>query len=301
MLAKAGFEVAEAHARTPAAVIDACRGATALLVTAAPITRAVLEALPEVRIVVTASVGVDHIDLDAARDGGIWVCNTPDAATEEVAIHAFAMMLALVRQLPAWDRHVRSGGWAFDAVGTLRRPSLMTLGVLGLGRIGRRLAELARPAFGRILAYDPYLAAEEWPAGIARSDLDEVFASADALSLHLPLTSETRQLVNARRLGSMKRHSYLVNVARGDLVDTSALLQALDEGRLAGAALDVLPTEPPDRGDPLLRHPRVLLSPHAAFYSDEAMRQYFVKQAQDVIAWRETGKPINVIVEGRSE
>jgi D-3-phosphoglycerate dehydrogenase len=177
----------------------------------------------------------------------------------------------------------------------------MTFGILGLGRIGRRLAELARPAFGRIVAYDPYLPAHSWPAGIEPVELDEMFAAADALSLHLPLTAETRDLVNRRRLALMKPGSYLVNVSRGGLVDIPALLRALDEGRLRGAALDVLPTEPPDSSEPVLHHPRVLLSPHAAFYSDSAMHEVFLKQAEDVIAWHETGRPTNVIVEGRCE
>ena len=298
LLEEVGFEVEEAVARTAAEVIEAGGGAAALLVGDSPITREVLDALATVRIVAAGTVGVDHIDVAEARRRGVWVSNVPAVAVEEVAVHALAMALCLVRHLSEWDRAVRAGRWDIEAVGPIRRPSAMTLGIVGLGRIGRRLAQVAAPVFGRLVGCDPYLGPGEWPPGVeAVNDVDVVFETSDVVSLHVPLRPDTELLVDAERLGRMRTGSYFVNVARGRLVDAAALLEALDEGRLAGAALDVLPDEPPDPCDRLLEHPRVLLSPHVAFVSDEARRAYIVRQAENVVAWLATGRPVDPVAE----
>lgn len=297
LLEEAGFDVAEAVARTPAEVVGAAHGAVALLVGDSPVTRDVLDALRTVRIVASGTAGVDHIDVEEAGRRGVWVSNVPDAAVEEVAIHALAMALALVRHLPQWDSDVRAGRWNIDTDAVLRRPSQLTLGIVGLGRIGRHLTKIAAPIFARVLGCDPNLAPQEWPTGVGAAGLDELFELADVVSLHVPLTPETEGLADARRFGRMRPGSYLVNVARGRLVDVAALLSALDAGRIAGAGLDVLPQEPPDPSDSVLRHPRVLLSPHAAFVSDEAQRAYVVGQAENVVAWLRTGRPVNPVAE----
>jgi phosphoglycerate dehydrogenase-like enzyme len=297
LLEGAGFEVLEARCRTADEVIEAGAGASALLVGYARITREVLAALPSVGIVSTYSVGTDNVDLEAARDLGVWVCNVPDAATDEVATHALGMALSLVRHLPFYDRQVRRGAWTLSGTGPMRRPTGMTLGIVGMGRIGRRTAELARPVFRRILGCDPLVPASSWPEGTESVALDAVFAESDLVSLHIPLTDDTRGLVDRHRLRSMKTGGFLVNVSRGELVDTAALIDALDEGRLSGAALDVLPTEPPDPDDPILRHPRVMVTPHVAFLSEESAAEYSRKQAMNVITWAETGRPDRVVVE----
>ncbi|HEX5196133.1 MAG TPA: C-terminal binding protein [Gaiellales bacterium] len=298
ILEAAGFDVHCALARTDEQVIRAARGAAAALTGDSVVSAAAIARLPDLRIVATCTVGVDHIDLDAARSAGVWVCNVPDAATEEVAVHAMAMVLALIRHLPQFDRHVRAGGWDYLHTGTVHRPSTLTLGVVGMGRIGRRVATLGQPFFGRVIANDPYVDDDAWPSGVERAELDEVFASADLVSLHIGLTPETKGLVDQRRLGLMREHSYLVNVSRGGLVDHDALLAALDDGRLAGVGLDVLSAEPPRPDDPLLSHPRVLLSPHVAFLSVDAERGYYRSQAENVVSWLETGRPLTPVVEG---
>jgi D-3-phosphoglycerate dehydrogenase len=298
ILEAAGFDVHCALARTDEQVIRAARGAAAVLTGDSVVSAAAIARLPDLRIVATCTVGVDHIDLDAARSAGVWVCNVPDAATEEVAVHAMAMLLALVRHLPAFDRHVRAGGWDYLATGTLQRPSTLTLGVVGMGRIGRWVATLGQPFFGRVIAHDPYVDDDAWPSDVERAELDEVFTSADLVSLHIALTAETKGLVDQRRLGLMRDHSYLVNVSRGGLVDHDALLAALDDGRLAGVGLDVLSAEPPRPDDPLLSQPRVLLSPHVAFLSIDAERAYSRCQAENVVSWLETGRPLTPVVEG---
>ncbi len=298
ILEAAGFDVHRALARTDEQVIRAARGATAVLTGDSVVSAAAIAGLPNLRIVATCTVGFDHIDLDGARSAGVWVCNVPDAATEEVAVHAMAMALALIRHLPQFDRHVRAGGWDYLATGSLQRPSKLTLGVVGMGRIGRRVATLGRPFFGRVVAHDPYVDDDAWPSEIERAELDEVFASADLVSLHVALTAESQGLVDQRRLALMRDHSYLVNVSRGGLVDHDALLAALDDGRLTGVGLDVLSAEPPHPDDPLLSHPRVLLSPHVAFLSVDAERSYYRSQAENVVSWWETGRPLTPVVEG---
>jgi D-3-phosphoglycerate dehydrogenase len=298
ILEAAGFDVHCALARTDQQVIRAARGARAVLTGDSVVSAEAIARLPDLRIVATCTVGVDHIDLDAARSAGVWVCNVPDAATEEVAVHAMAMVLALIRHLPQFDRHVRAGGWDYLATGALQRPSTLTLGVVGMGRIGRRVATLGQPFFGRVVAHDPYVDDDGWPSDVERAELDEVFASADLVSLHVALTAETQGLVDQRRLGLMRDHGYLVNVSRGGLVDHDALLAALDDGRLAGVGLDVLSAEPPRPNDQLLAHPRVLLSPHVAFLSVDAERGYYRSQAENVVSWWETGRPLTPVVEG---
>ena len=299
VLRAAGHELRTAQCRTAEEVIDAAGEADAVLVQYAPITAEVFDALPRLRLVSRYGVGVDVVDQDAARARGIWVCNVPDYGTAEVALHATAMLLALVRNLAGHDREVRAGRWNYQLGGQLRRPGELTLGVLGLGRIGRMTAERAGPWFGGCVGYDPHLPDSAWPAGVQRVDLDEVFARSNAVTLHLPLTDGTRGLVGAELLGRMPSGSYLVNTARGGLVDLDALVHALDEGRLAGVALDVLPQEPPQWGHPLLTHPRALLTPHVGWYSAEAETELRRKAAQNIVDWAATGRPTYPVVEGR--
>jgi len=293
----AGFDVRVAVATTPAGVGEVAAGATALLVGDAPVDATVLDAAPSVRIVSTVTAGTDHIDLGAARERGVWVCNVPDASTEEVAVHALAMALALVRRLPAFDREVRAGGW-FSEGRRLRRASRLTLGIVGLGRIGAELGRLAGPVFGRVIGSDPAMDGSEAASGIPLLNLDRLLAEADVVSLHVPLTPSTRGLIDARRMALMRPGAVLVNVARGGLVDQDALCRALDEGRLAGAGLDVFAEEPPPDG-PLRRHEAVLLSPHVAYLSDEADRDLTAGQVENVVAWASGARPRSVVVEGR--
>src|SRR3712207_1656363 len=230
----------------------------------------VMDELPELRMVGRYGVGYDIVDVEAARGRGVWVANVPDYGTEEVAVHALAMALGLLRHLPPYDRDVREGRWHPVSTGPLRRLKNLTLGVGGLGRIGGTLARRASPWFGRTLGCDPYLAEEAWPEGVERASLEEVFSESAAVSLHPPLTAETRGFINRGLFERMREGSYLVNTARGGLVVMEDLLWALDEGALAGAALDVLPQEPPPQNHPLLHNPNVILTPHAAYYSLEA-------------------------------
>jgi D-3-phosphoglycerate dehydrogenase len=263
----------------------------ALLVNYLPVSDSVFETATRLGIVSVGAVGFDSVDVAAATRHGVWVSNVPDAATDEVAAHALAMALALVRHLPFLDRHVRTGGWEYEATGVPRPPGELTLGILGLGRIGRRLADLACGLFGTLVGYDPLVRAQQWPPLVKRVELDECLAASDVLSLHLPLSSDTHRLLDGPRLARLPAGAFVVNVSRGGLIDRDALLAALDSGALAGAALDVTDPEPPTLDDPVRHHPRVLITPHAAFYSARALQNYVVSQAANVISWHHDGRP----------
>ena len=279
-------------------MIAAARGCSGLLTQYAPMNARVFEALPEVRIVSRMGAGFDTVNVEDARRHGVWVSNSPDYGIGEVATHALGMALALVRHLPWLDREVHAGNWHYAATGGLVRASELTLGILGLGRIGKRMSYISRNVFGPILACDPYLIDGDFPAYVKRVSKEELFRRSDVVSLHVPLTGETRGLVDARLLSLMRKGSYLVNTSRGAVVVVEDVLAALDSGRLDGAGLDVLPKEPPVADDPVLRHPRLLVTPHAAFYSVEGERELRTKAAQNLVDWAKTGRPRYVVVEG---
>jgi phosphoglycerate dehydrogenase-like enzyme len=295
---QSGMDAVAAHCRTEDDVIAAARDCDGLLTQYAPVNARVFAAVPRVRIVSRFGAGFDTVNVEDAKKFGVWVANSPDYGIGEVAAHALAMALGLLRHIPFYDRDVRAGRWHYTSAGALRRISDMTLGILGLGRIGKRMAHVSQNVFGRILACDPYIADGDFPPYVGRVDREELFRQADVVSLHVPLNEETRGIVNARMLSAMKRGSFLVNTARGSVANLDHVMAALDSGQLDGAGLDVLPKEPPEADHPILRHPRVLLSPHAAFYSVEGEKELRRKAAQNLVDWARTGRPTYVVVEG---
>ena len=296
----AGFELGVAQCRTEDDAIAAGKGCSGFMAQYTPMNAKVFAALPELRIVSRFGAGFDTVNTDDARKFGVWVANSPDYGVGEVATHALAMALALLRHLPSFDREVRASRWHYAGTGPLARVGNLTLGILGFGRIGKRMAHISRAAFGRVIACDPYIGdGDFFPDNVVRVDQETLFREADVVSLHVPLNDETRGIVGSRMLALMKPGSFLVNTARGSVVNLDQLLEALDSRHLAGAGLDVLPKEPPEADHPVLRHPRVLLSPHAAFYSVEGEKELRRKAAQNVIDWARTGRPTYVVVEGR--
>lgn len=298
-LAEAGIELAEAQCRTAQEVIAAAleSGARAFLVQMAPINAEVLQSAPELGMIARYGVGVDNIDLEAARQQGITVCNVTGYADEEVATHAAALALSLVRGITLHDRDVRTGGWDLKKARPLRRSSLMTLGIVGFGRIGQLAAHLLAPFFGKAIACDPYLPDSQWPDRFERVSLDELLACSDVLSLHLPLNESTRNLIDERALASVPAGAIVVNTARGGLIDEDALLRALESGQVAGAGLDVLATEPPPPDHPLRRHPRALVTPHAAWYATESEDILRAKAIRNVVAWARGERPDDIVVD----
>jgi D-3-phosphoglycerate dehydrogenase len=223
----------------------------------------------------------------------VWVANVPDYGTEEVADHALALLLALLRGIARLDRDVRAGGWDVNVVRPLHRLSTLTLGLLGCGRIGGLLAGHARALGLAVLAHDPRgVPAELARRGVREAGLEDVLAGADAVSLHLPLTEATRHVIGAERLARMRPGAVLVNTARGGLVDGAALLAALEAGALGGAALDVLGHEPPGETErALLAHPRVVATPHAGWYSEESELTLKTEAAREVVRVLRGGRP----------
>ncbi len=296
---EAGIEVAVAQCRTEEEVIAAGKGCAGFVTQYAPMNARVFAALPELRIVSRFGAGFDTVNTADAKECGVWVANSPDYGVGEVATHALAMSLSMLRHLPWFDREVRAERWHYAGTGPLARVGNLTLGILGFGRIGKRMAHISRGVFGRVIACDPYVGdGDFFPDNVVRVDEERLFREADLVSLHVPLNDETRGMVGSRMLALMKEGSFLVNTARGSVVNLDQLLEALDSRHLAGAGLDVLPKEPPEADHPVLRHPRVLLSPHAAFYSVEGEKELRLKAAQNVIDWARTGRPTYVVVEG---
>ena len=241
-----------------------------------------IEEAPELRVIGRSGVGVDRVDVDAATRRGIPVVITPDAGAQAVAEGAIAMMLSLAKRLPLLDRATREGRWEERDRVEIGDFEGSTLGIVGLGRIGRRVAELARPFGMRVVAYDPFA---EDAIDVELVDLPALFATSDFVSLHAPLTAETRGLVDESLLTLARPGMILVNLSRGALIRSlDDLLAALESGRLAGLGLDVFDPEPPDVSHPLFRDPRVLLSPHALGMSRRAKERIFREMAEGMAA-----------------
>jgi D-3-phosphoglycerate dehydrogenase / 2-oxoglutarate reductase len=274
--ADAELEVASGE---PDEVLARAADADALLNTYFPIDADGMDRLDRCRIIARYGIGVDNIDLDAARDRGVVVTNVPDYCVEEVAAHAVAMTLSLLRRLPDGEAVLRSGGWGIDRLRPIKRLSDCTVGVVGLGRIGRRVADLMG-AFGvTVLGHDPYVTDAR---GVRVADLDELLATSDAVTLHCPLVPQTRGLIDADRLARMPEHAVLVNTSRGPLVVLDDLIDALRKRGIRAAALDVFESEPVDP-ERLEGVPGLLATPHMAFYSDAALAESQTKAATQVI------------------
>jgi D-3-phosphoglycerate dehydrogenase / 2-oxoglutarate reductase len=251
-----------------------------------------LERLPALRVVATCSVGFDHVDVDGAQRRGVWVCNVPDYCVEEVADHALALVLSLLRGVVVLDREVRAGGWDWKAAGELRRIRGTRLGVVGLGRTGRALVERASALGFEVWGTDPALADDGIAAVGARpAPLRELLAACQAVSLHVALTPETERLVGAEELALMPDGAVLVDTARPQLVDLEALRRELESGRLGGAALDVIPVEPPTAEHPAPAWPRLIVTPHVAWYSAEAEEACYTRAVLSVRAVLEGRTP----------
>jgi phosphoglycerate dehydrogenase-like enzyme len=299
IFASAGLSLELAQCRSETEVIDAARGCVAILLQYAPITAGVVAALPSLGIVSRIGAGFDTVDTAACEAHGIWVANSPDYGVGEVATHALALALASIRNVVRFNDDVRAGRWHYLSGGTLRRPASLTLGIVGLGRIGKRMAHVARDVVKRVVAYDPLLIDGDFPAYVERAaSLADLAAQADIVSLHTPLDATTRGMIDKRFFAAAKRDMTLVNTSRGGVVDVADLLAALDAGILRGAALDVLPEEPVAAGSPLRADPRVILTPHAAFYSVEAEQELRRKAAQNIVTWWRTGRPDYPVVRG---
>lgn len=289
-------ELAVHERSTPDEVIERARGAEVAITNKAVLDRATLAALPELRYIGVTATGCNIVDVDAAREKGVVVTNVPEYGTESVAQAAFALLLELTNRAGLHGERVREGAWTKSPDFCAPQAPLveldgLTMGIVGYGAIGRAVARRAR-AFGMdvIACTEPPQEAED----VRFVDLDALFREADVVSLHCPLTPETDGLVNAERIALMKPAAFLVNTARGPLIDERALADALNEGRIAGAALDVLSVEPPPAGNPLLSANNCAVTPHIA-WATRASRERLMNSAAANLAAYLRGQPTNVV------
>jgi len=264
-------------------IVAVAKDADAVLVTYAKLTRDVLMQLTRCRAIGRFGLGVDNIDLPTAKEKGIAVNYVPDYCIREVSDHAMALLLALIRKIPLSNKLVQSGRWEMPAVVPIRRIEGTVLGLIGFGHIPRLVAPKAQ-AFGmKVIAYDPFAKPDAFKAASVESvDLDTLLKTSDYVSVHAPLLQATRGMLNAAAFGKMKKGTYIVNTARGPLIDEPALVAALDSGQVGGAGLDVVAAEPLAKDSPLLDRDNVIISPHTAFYSIEALNELQTKCATDV-------------------
>jgi D-3-phosphoglycerate dehydrogenase len=258
--------------KTPAEFLDEAADCDALLNTyAGPITADVMARMPKCKIIARYGIGVDTIDLEAATAAGIIVTNNPTYCIEEVAEHTMALLLACARKVPFYDRMVRDGRWDVAAGKPMRRLAGCTLGLVGFGNIARQVG-IRAAAFGlRVLYADPFVGETQFQVPGQKVDLKDLLREADFVSLHPPLTPETRKMINDDTLSRMKPTAYLINCARGPIVDTDALARALDAKKIAGCALDTTDPEPLPNPHPLRGRENVIILPHAAWYSEQAL------------------------------
>lgn len=276
-------EVQLAPEPTPAAIGEAARNADGLLVTYAQVGAKVIAQLGRCQIIARFGIGVDNVDIGAATESGIMVTRVPDYCIDEVSDHALALLLALARKVTQANQSVQEGQWAVAAVAPLHRLRGRTLGLVGFGQIPQALAPKAQSFGLRVIAHDPYLDAQlAAQHGVELVSFEELLQQANYVSIHAPLTEETRHMFDAAAFSQMQPGALLVNTARGPLVEEEALIAALDEGQIGGAALDVLSQEPPIADSPLLGRPDLILTPHAGFYSEESLRELQTKAAQEV-------------------
>jgi D-3-phosphoglycerate dehydrogenase len=282
-LARLDPEYRMANSASADDILAVARDADAILVTYAKLPGELLRQLKNCKAIGRFGLGVDNIDLPAAKELGIAVNYVPDYCLREVSDHAMALLLGLARKVPFSNKLVQSGRWEVPPIVPLRRLEGQTLGLVGFGNIPRALAPKAK-AFGfKVLTHDPFVKTDALAAaGVEGVSFDELLARSDFVSVHAPLLPSTRGLMNAAVFAKMKKGAYLINTARGPLVDELALIAALDSGQLGGAGLDVVTTEPLGKDSPLLGRDNVILTPHTAFYSVEALEELQTKCASDV-------------------
>lgn len=279
-LAKYGIDLVPKQCHTEDDVIRECRDAEGLLDQYAPITRRVIESLPKLKVVARYGVGVNTVDLAAATEHGVCVLNVPDYCMDEVSNQAFALIVACQRRLVLLNEQVQQGGWDYKISKPIYRMAGQTLGLLGFGRIPRLLAKKAQAFDLKLAVYDPYVKSEDAAVyGAKLMGLEEVLKTSDIISVHVPLTKDTENLLSTREFAMMKKQAIVVNTSRGPLIDEDALCEAILHKEIAGAGLDVAVHEPLEKTSRLRGLPNVILTPHVAWYSEESELELKTKAA----------------------
>jgi D-3-phosphoglycerate dehydrogenase len=276
---------------------DAIAEADALILIDRPLTREHMAVMKKCKIILALEVGYDFIDVASATEHGIAVCNVPAYCTDQVALHALTLLLALNRKLPTLIAESSAGGWDYNVCKPLFELDGRTLGIIGLGRIGRSLAKRAKGIGLQVAAYDPYLADDIFELnGVRRCyELDDLLCEADFISLHVPLTDETFHMIGEDQLKKMKPLAVIINTCRGKVVDEKALYMALKSNIIAGSGVDVLEKEPPDSQNPLLNLSNAIVTPHVAWYSEDSIER-LKNHGMDEVIRVLTGKRARFVV-----
>lgn len=279
-----GVELEIHQCKTEDEVIKACRDADGIINLYAPISRRVIESLEKCKVITRYGVGVDTIDLEAATERGICIGNVPDYGINEVSDHSLALMMNLLRKIVFANQSVKNDVWDVNTTKPIRRLNTLTVGLVGFGNIPRRLAGKVKVLGMKVIVSDPYLSEEVAKENdVELVSLSELCERTDVLSVHAPLTNSTKGMIGKEQFNMMKKGIYLINTARGPVVDEEALLEALQNGTVAGAGLDVIEKEPIDRNHPFLSMDNVILTPHMAGYSEESAKEMRSKTALGII------------------
>lgn len=290
----AGHTLLARRTSKPEEIITAAQDADAVITQYCVIDENIISHLRRCRVIIKYGIGINNIDADAAAKRGIYVCNVPDYGVDEVSNHAIALYFALNRKLFALSEALRGGDWGYGAAVPLHRIAGSTLGLIGFGRIPQAVARKMRGFDVRILAYDPFCPAERMQeAGVIKAELPQLLEQADSVSIHCPSTPETRHMFCADAFRAMKRSAFLINTARGDIIDETALIDALRSGEIAGAGLDVFAHEPVSFDSPLLHMPNVIATPHSAWYTEESVRALQRSAAEEAVRVIGGGAPLH--------
>jgi len=294
VLAGTNIELVSCSVKNEDDVIRVAKAADALLTVNVPVTASVVARLDHCKVVVRLGVGFDIIDVESCKQRGILVCNVPDYGTEEVANHAIALCFAVHRRILSYDRKVRNREWGYELPWPIPRLSALRVGVFGLGRIGTAFAKRIQPFVREVVAFDPFLSEPKF-AGVSFTTPQQIFATCDIISLHLPLSQENHHLINDAAIAQMERKPILINVSRGGLVESAALIRALRSGRISGAGIDVFeeePNVPPE----YFGLENIVLSPHVAWYSEEANLQLRRSAIEEIIRVLTGHSPKNPVI-----
>lgn len=293
---KIGAELKRYNCRTEDEVIEAAEEADAILADMAPITGRVIQSLKKCQVIVRYGIGLDNVDVDAATEAGIYVVNIPTYCIDEVSTHAAALALACARRILRYDKDVKAGIWDFQRHAPIQGLPDCRVGIVAFGNIARAFMKKMIPFGPEIVVNDPFV-----PDQVIRDfgaipvDFDELVRTCDIISLHAPLTAETEGLFGEQQFKAMKPNAFLINTARGGLVDEKALYRAIVEEQIAGAALDTMQLEPPEKSNPLLTLDNVILTPHVAFYSEQSQKELHLVAIEEAVRALEKGAP-NVVV-----
>ena len=290
----AGHTLLARRTSTPEEIVAAAQDADAVITQYCVIDENIISHLRRCRVIIKYGIGINNIDADTASKHGIYVCNVPDYGVDEVSNHAIALYFALNRKLYALSGALRGGDWGYGAAVPLHRVAGSTLGLVGFGRIPQAVARKMRGFDVRILAYDPFCPAEQMQeAGVIKVEMPQLLEQSDSVFIHCPSTPETRHMFCADAFRAMKRSAFMINTARGDIIDEAALIDALRCGEIAGAGLDVFEHEPVSFDSPLLHMPNVIATPHSAWYTEESVRALQRSAAEEAVRVLNSEMPLH--------